>query len=138
MAPILNKVLPALITSGLLLIATKKLGKIALASILAMAYSRRHIKLDDKHMKLGFRLTQELDLRKGRDCTLYEPVIFDDGDLHLHSPKLLKAFLNLRAPLATTIARWTCTRFLGALDLSALRATIPMTRPSSSISIHTI
>eukprot|EP00971_Amphidinium_carterae_P115866 2294964-Amphidinium_carterae.2 len=51
MAPILNKVLPALLTSGFLLIGEKKFWKTALASILAMAYSGWHIKRDDKDTK---------------------------------------------------------------------------------------
>ena len=112
LAPLLLVLLPKLLQTSLLLMGENSIGKTALATILAMAFSRYWIHRNGKSVRASFRLTQDIDFLKGIPGSQEQPVIVDDGGLGEWLAKTLKAFLDMKAREAAVRARWTRTSFV--------------------------
>ena len=85
---ILTLLVPLLLSTSLIMLGERGVGKTALATILAMAFSRYHIRKSDLGEQPSFRLTQDLDFLRNSAGRFWQPIIYDDGDFKMGSPAI--------------------------------------------------
>ena len=113
MAVPLHAILPTLLSCSLILLGEQGMGKTSLAIIIALAMSRWHIARKKSDEVPSYRLTQDLDFLKNNPGRPEQPVLYDDGDMNEEAPKVMKAFLDMKAPESMTRARYTSVKFHG-------------------------